>query len=164
MADGDLRDQIVRIEVDIDELAKTLDGCRKAMLFSKVAIAAGGIWILANLLGAIRFDCICAAPSKPMVIITMTLERIDHWTKMRRSLAPFRDRIYKFTRDSWRTSSPLRAGLGFRYTHPATGKSGGGPLRQTHNPLLWSGGFSPCDRLLALQLLPLGVPLRRHSR
>ena len=60
MADGDLRDQIVRIEVDIDELAKTLDGCRKAMLFSKVAIAAGGMWILANLLGAIRFDCICA--------------------------------------------------------------------------------------------------------
>jgi hypothetical protein len=58
MADGDLRDQIARIEVDIDELAKTLDGCRKAMLFSKVATAAGGIWILANLLGAIRFDSV----------------------------------------------------------------------------------------------------------
>jgi hypothetical protein len=53
---GDLRDQIARIEADIDELAKTLDGCRKAMLFSKVAIVAGGIWILAYLLGAIRFD------------------------------------------------------------------------------------------------------------
>jgi hypothetical protein len=26
------------------------------MLFSKVAIAAGGIWIFANLLGAIRFE------------------------------------------------------------------------------------------------------------
>ena len=37
MAEGDLRDQIAGIEVDIDELAKTLDGCRKAMLFSKVA-------------------------------------------------------------------------------------------------------------------------------
>jgi len=56
MVDRDLRDQIVGIETDIDELAKTLDGCRKAMLFSKVAIAAGGIWILANLLGAIRFE------------------------------------------------------------------------------------------------------------
>jgi hypothetical protein len=33
-----------------------LDGCRKAMLFSKVAIAAGGIWILSYLLGAISFD------------------------------------------------------------------------------------------------------------
>src|SRR5262245_38940219 len=56
MIDGDLRDQIAGIEADIEQLAKTLDGCRKAMLFSKVAIAAGGIWILANLLGAIRFD------------------------------------------------------------------------------------------------------------
>jgi hypothetical protein len=28
------------------------------MLFSKVATAAGGIWILANLLGAIRFDSV----------------------------------------------------------------------------------------------------------
>ena len=56
MADGDLRDQIAGIETDIDELAKTLEGCRKAILLSKVAIAAGGIWILAYLLGAIRFD------------------------------------------------------------------------------------------------------------
>jgi hypothetical protein len=41
MADGDLRDQIARIEADIEELAKTLDGCRKAMALSKVAIAVG---------------------------------------------------------------------------------------------------------------------------
>ena len=54
--DGDLRDQISRIEADIDQLAKTLDGCRKAMLLSKVTIAAGGIWILGYFLGAIRFD------------------------------------------------------------------------------------------------------------
>jgi hypothetical protein len=56
MAGADLRDQIARIESDIDELAKTLDRCRKAMLLSKVAIAGGGIWIFAYLLGAIRFD------------------------------------------------------------------------------------------------------------
>ena len=56
MADGDLRDQISRIASDIEQLAKTLDGCRKAMLLSKVAVAAGGIWILAYLLGAIRFE------------------------------------------------------------------------------------------------------------
>jgi hypothetical protein len=56
MADGDQRDQIARIEANIEQLAETLDRCRKAMLFSKVAIAAGGIWILAYLLGAIRFD------------------------------------------------------------------------------------------------------------
>jgi hypothetical protein len=56
MADGDLRDQIARIEADIEQLAQTLEGCRKAMALSKVAIAAGGVWILAYLLGAIGFD------------------------------------------------------------------------------------------------------------
>jgi hypothetical protein len=56
MSDGDLSDQIARIESDIEQLAETLDGCRKAMLFSKVVITAGGIWILAYFLGAIRFD------------------------------------------------------------------------------------------------------------
>jgi hypothetical protein len=56
LAGGDLRDQISRIEDDIEELAKALDGCRKAMLLSKVAISAGGIWILAYLIGALGFD------------------------------------------------------------------------------------------------------------
>ena len=56
MVDDDLRDQIARIEAEIDGVAKTLDGCRKAMLLSKMAIAAGGIWILAYFLGAISFD------------------------------------------------------------------------------------------------------------
>src|SRR5262245_17060041 len=56
MSDDDLHEQIARLEVDIEQLAKTLDGCSKAMLLSKVAIAAGGIWIFAYLLGAIRFE------------------------------------------------------------------------------------------------------------
>jgi hypothetical protein len=53
---GGLRDQISRIEADIDQLSKTLDRCRKAMLLSKVSIAAGVIWFLGYCLGAIRFD------------------------------------------------------------------------------------------------------------
>jgi hypothetical protein len=32
MADGDLHDQIARLEADIEQPAETLDGCRKAML------------------------------------------------------------------------------------------------------------------------------------
>jgi hypothetical protein len=54
MDDGDLRDQIARLEAEIEELAKSLEGCRKAMLLSKVAIAAGGILILAYFL--LRLD------------------------------------------------------------------------------------------------------------
>jgi hypothetical protein len=56
MADGDLRDQIARLEADIEQLAETLDRCRKAMALAKVAIAAGGVLILAYFLGAIGFD------------------------------------------------------------------------------------------------------------
>lgn len=54
--DGDVRDQIARIEADIEHLAKSLDQCRKAMLLAKMAIGAGGILILGYFLGAVRFD------------------------------------------------------------------------------------------------------------
>jgi hypothetical protein len=56
MADVELHDQISDLESDIDRLAESLDRCRKAILLSKVAIAAGGIWIFAYLLGAISFE------------------------------------------------------------------------------------------------------------
>jgi hypothetical protein len=56
MTDGDLRDQIARLESDIEQLADGLDRCRKAMLLSKVAIVAGGALMLVYFLGAIGFD------------------------------------------------------------------------------------------------------------
>ena len=56
MVDGDLRDQIARLESDIEQLAEGLERCRKAMLLSKGAVTAGGICILAYFLGPIRFD------------------------------------------------------------------------------------------------------------
>ena len=55
MADAELRDQIARIEADIEQLAEGLDRCRKAMLLS-VAIVVGGALLLAYFLGAISFD------------------------------------------------------------------------------------------------------------
>jgi hypothetical protein len=56
MGDGDLRDQILRLEAHIEELTGVIERCRKISLVSKVAVAAGGIWLLASMLGAIRFD------------------------------------------------------------------------------------------------------------
>jgi hypothetical protein len=56
MSDGDLTNQIARIEADIEQFAETLEGCRKVMTLSRVVIAAGGIWIVAYFLGVIRFD------------------------------------------------------------------------------------------------------------
>jgi hypothetical protein len=53
-ADGDLRDQIAQLEADIEQLDDTLERCRKAMLFSKLAMGAGAICILAYILDAAR--------------------------------------------------------------------------------------------------------------
>jgi hypothetical protein len=56
MDDGELREQILRLEAHIEELAEAIESCRKIILISKAAIALGGILILAITLGAIRFD------------------------------------------------------------------------------------------------------------
>jgi hypothetical protein len=49
-------DEIVRLEAQIEELAATIESCRKFILASRIAMASGGIVIAAILLGAIRFD------------------------------------------------------------------------------------------------------------
>ena len=54
--DGDLHEQILHIEADIEELTDIIERCRKIILISKVAIAAGGILILAIIIGAVGFD------------------------------------------------------------------------------------------------------------
>jgi hypothetical protein len=56
MNDGNLREQISRLEERIEELADIIERCRKLMLFSKAAIAIGGLLIVAIMFGAIRFD------------------------------------------------------------------------------------------------------------
>jgi len=56
MANGDLHEQIARLEVHIEELAEAIDRCRKIILVSKLAMAIGGILILATLVRAIGFD------------------------------------------------------------------------------------------------------------
>ena len=56
MANGDLRDQILQLEAKIAVLWEVIESCRKAILLSKLAVAAAGIWLLALTLGVIRFD------------------------------------------------------------------------------------------------------------
>jgi hypothetical protein len=53
---GDPHEEIVRVEAHIEELAATIESCRKFILASRIAIAAGGILLAAILFGAIRFD------------------------------------------------------------------------------------------------------------
>ena len=54
--DGDLHEQILHIEAHIEELTDIIERCRKIILFSKAAVAAGGILILATVIGAVGFD------------------------------------------------------------------------------------------------------------
>jgi L-serine deaminase len=54
--DGDLREQVLHIEAHIEELADVIESCRKIILISKAAIAAGGTLILAIITGAVGFD------------------------------------------------------------------------------------------------------------
>ena len=68
MTNGNLSDQILRLEADIEDLAEMVERCRKVILISKIAIAAGGIWLLAITLGAIRFDAVAMIASMALVI------------------------------------------------------------------------------------------------
>jgi hypothetical protein len=61
MTHEDPRERIAQLEAQTDELAQTLESCRKLMLASKIAMAAGGLLLAAMLFGAVRFD--------PMVMI-----------------------------------------------------------------------------------------------
>ena len=60
MDDDDLREQILSLEVQIEELAETVESW-KIILISKAVIAVGRILILAVTMGMVRFD--------PMVMI-----------------------------------------------------------------------------------------------
>jgi hypothetical protein len=54
--DGDLHEQILRIEAYIEELADVVESCRKIILVSKFAAGAGGVVILAIIIGAVGFN------------------------------------------------------------------------------------------------------------
>ncbi|MGP0088598.1 MAG: hypothetical protein ACLPKB_01345 [Xanthobacteraceae bacterium] len=68
MSDRDLRDQISHLEGHIEELAEARERCRKIILMAKVAIAAGGIWTSAILLGAIPFDPVAVIAAISIVL------------------------------------------------------------------------------------------------
>jgi hypothetical protein len=56
MNDGDHRDEIVRLEAQIDELAARIESCRKFILVGRIAVAGGCAILIAMLIGAIQFD------------------------------------------------------------------------------------------------------------
>ena len=55
VADSDLRNEILRLEDRIDDLAEAMARSRRISQMSKMAIVGGLIWILATILGVITF-------------------------------------------------------------------------------------------------------------
>jgi hypothetical protein len=56
MNDGDHRDEIVRLEAQIDELAARIENCRKFVLAGQIAVVGGGVVLIATVVGVIQFD------------------------------------------------------------------------------------------------------------
>jgi hypothetical protein len=56
MNDGDARDEIVRLEEQIDDLANRLESCRKFIIGGKIAVVGSSVVLIAMLVDAIPFD------------------------------------------------------------------------------------------------------------
>ena len=56
MGEDDAREEIAQLEARIEELADVVESCRKVVLASKAAIAAGALLLVAVAIGLIRFD------------------------------------------------------------------------------------------------------------
>ena len=56
MNDVSHRDEIVRLEAEIDNLAATIESCRKFMLVARVAVLGGAAVLVALWIGALQSD------------------------------------------------------------------------------------------------------------
>jgi hypothetical protein len=56
MTDDDSREEIERLEVQVDELPAKIDSCRKLILAGRIAMAAGGVALIAMLTGVIGLN------------------------------------------------------------------------------------------------------------
>jgi hypothetical protein len=72
--DGDPHSEIVRLEAYIETLAARIENCRKFILAARIAMAGGGVLLIALLFGAIRFD-----PSVFMAAIAALLGGFVVW-------------------------------------------------------------------------------------
>jgi hypothetical protein len=54
--DTDPREEIVRLEAEIEQLAETIESCRKLILIAKGVMAVAAVLIVAGLLGLVMLD------------------------------------------------------------------------------------------------------------
>ena len=66
--DGDLREQIARLEAEIERLSDSVQRCRKIAVAAKVAIGAGCMLLASLLVGAIGADGLSLIVSAILII------------------------------------------------------------------------------------------------
>ena len=95
---GDLREQISRLESDIERLSDSVARCRKIAVAAKIAIGAGCVLLASLLVGAIGADALSLMVSAILIIggivllgsnettLKQTLAGIDEAERMRAAL------------------------------------------------------------------------------
>lgn len=64
----DLREEISRLEGDIEEMAKKIERCRKVDLAAKTAISIGALLLVVLVIGVIRFDALAMIAALTAII------------------------------------------------------------------------------------------------
>ncbi len=65
---GNDRDEIVRLEEQIDELADTIERCRKFSLAGRLVVVGGGLVLVPMVLGAMQIDLSVMAVSMTAIL------------------------------------------------------------------------------------------------
>ena len=81
-------EDITRVEARIDELALSIERCRKLSVAAKTAIAAGAAWIVLTLLGIVPFVAFASIGALAFVIggIVLLGSNATTWTQTEASL------------------------------------------------------------------------------
>ena len=80
MKDSDVRTEIVRLEAQIDELEDTIESCRKFILAGRIAVASGGVVLIAMLVGVIKFNPSVMTVAIAAVLIGIVAAGSNHST------------------------------------------------------------------------------------
>ena len=67
-SENGIREQIARLEEEVERLIEALDRCRKIAFAAKAAIAAGALWLAALLFGLIGSDATALIGSTALIL------------------------------------------------------------------------------------------------
>src|SRR5258705_13861884 len=88
MRDGDVREQILALEAQIERLVEVIESCRKVILIAKAFTAVGGILTLAMTIGIVRFDPMIMIGALTAVIGGVVLFCFNWGTSQQATAAP----------------------------------------------------------------------------